>query len=175
MTSTSIPASPPPPLDRVIRSVVRRAYAGEAWHGPALAALLADVDAPTAAAHPLASAHSVWEIVLHVTAWTREVERRLAGGEPSLPAEGDWPAVVDEGESAWLATRAALGAAQASLDRAIEAFPAERLGQRVGTSGDASLGTGVSHAGMLLGLAQHHAYHGGQIALLAKAVAAKGR
>ena len=32
---------------------LRRAFDGDAWHGPALLELLADIDAPTAAAKPI--------------------------------------------------------------------------------------------------------------------------
>ena len=41
---------------------------------------------------PIPGAHTIWEIVLHLTAWTREVDRRVLGGEPRFPEEGDWPA-----------------------------------------------------------------------------------
>src|SRR5271169_5472946 len=52
-----------------IADQLRRAFDGDAWHGPALLELLADVDAAAAAATPLADAHSIWELVLHVAAW----------------------------------------------------------------------------------------------------------
>ena len=45
---------------------LRRAFDGDAWHGPAVLELLADVDAATAAARPLPNVHSIWELVLHI-------------------------------------------------------------------------------------------------------------
>ena len=39
------------------------AYAGDAWHGTPVRALLDDVDAGLAAAHPVPGAHSNWELV----------------------------------------------------------------------------------------------------------------
>ena len=38
-----------------------------------------------------------------MTAWTREVTRRLGGGTPALPEDGDWPAVAEVSEAAWKA------------------------------------------------------------------------
>jgi uncharacterized damage-inducible protein DinB len=47
---------------------IRRAFEGHAWHGDAVLELLVDVDAKTAAAHPIKNAHSIWELVLHIAA-----------------------------------------------------------------------------------------------------------
>ncbi|HXF12524.1 MAG TPA: hypothetical protein VN517_05190, partial [Terriglobales bacterium] len=47
------------------------AFEGEPWHGPALLEILADVNAATAAAHPITNGHSIWELVLHVAAWEK--------------------------------------------------------------------------------------------------------
>jgi hypothetical protein len=48
-----------------IEDQLRSAFTGNAWHGPAVRELLADVTAEKAAARPLSNAHSIWEIVLH--------------------------------------------------------------------------------------------------------------
>jgi uncharacterized damage-inducible protein DinB len=147
----------------------RRSCRGDAWHGSSLGALLKEIDAPRAAAHPIPGGHSIWEIVLHIAAWTGEVARRLEGHEPALPVEGDWPAPADPTRSNWQDTLDALAAAQARLEAALVALPESRLGARVGGDRDAPLGTGVTHEGMISGVLQHNAYHGGQIALLARA------
>lgn len=145
---------------------LHRSFHGDAWHGPALGQILADVGAAEAAERPL-DAHSIWEITLHSTAWIEEVTRRLDGGVPSLPERGDWPAITEFTEEAWAEALASLGRAHAALQRSVESFPAERLSEIVGAATrDAPLGTGVAFGEMLHGLAQHNAYHGGQIALL---------
>lgn len=41
---------------------IRRAFEGESWHGPAVLEVLAGVSAEDAAAHPVAEAHSIWEV-----------------------------------------------------------------------------------------------------------------
>ena len=149
---------------------VRAAHDGPTWHGNALAESLVGIDAERAAARVIPEAHSVWEIVLHLTAWTREVTRRLEGAAPAYPAEGDWPPVGPVSEEAWATARGGLGDAHAALATAVARLPAERWSEPVGGERDAPLGTGVSHAAMVAGLLQHDAYHGGQIGLLRKAL-----
>lgn len=153
---------------------IRRSYHGNAWHGPSLREALADVSAAEAAQRPI-DAHSIWEITLHVTAWIEEVTGRLRGGSPSTPERGDWPIIADTAETSWAEALSALGSAQHALEEAIERFPPEHLASLVGGPvRDAPLGTGVSFSSMLDGLAQHNAYHAGQIALLKRAVRSVG-
>lgn len=152
-----------------IHEELSRAWDRDPWHGPSLADLLAGVSAAQAAARPIPDAHSIWELVLHLAAWTGEVERRLGGASPSLPAEGDWPEVGDPSEERWAETKEDLARRHAALLAAVEAFPPERLDMVIGESDrDAPLGTGVTYALTLRGVAEHMAYHAGQIALLKK-------
>jgi hypothetical protein len=147
---------------------LERTWKGGAWHGPSLEELTAGLTAKQAAAHHVGGSHSIWELVLHCTAWMREVERRLAGQEPGAPAEGDWPevgAVVDE---RWEAARAGLGLAVAELAARVRRFDPERLGELVGSVHDPALGTGQTFYVMLHGVVQHNLYHAGQVALLRK-------
>ena len=48
---------------------LRRTIGGPMWHGPAIRELLVDVGPREAAARPIASAHSIWELVLHMATW----------------------------------------------------------------------------------------------------------
>jgi len=146
------------------------AYRGPAWHGAALAENLAGLTAAEAAAHPVAGAHSVWEIVLHLSGWTSEVQRRLQGGVPGLPDEGDWPEVTEPSARAWTLAIERLGAAHDGLADAVRRFPNARWTEQVGVERDAPLGTGVTYAAMISGLLQHDGYHGGQIGLLRRAL-----
>jgi hypothetical protein len=71
-----------------IEDQLRRAFEGHAWHGPAVRELLADVTAAKAAGRPLPSAHSIWEIVLHMATWERVVRRRCrAKQSPIFPLQ----------------------------------------------------------------------------------------
>lgn len=148
----------------MIADQLERAHRGDPWHGPSVRATLEDVDAAMAAARPLADAHSIHEIVLHMTAWTREVTRRLGAGIARDPEMGDWPAA----DGGWDAAVAALDAAHEDLLKAIRAMNPAQLDERIGDARDRALGSRVSRYVTLHGLVQHHAYHAGQIALLKK-------
>jgi uncharacterized damage-inducible protein DinB len=150
---------------------LERAHAGDPWHGSSRAALLADVTAEEARARPSPALHSIWQLVLHMTAWTREVTRRLQGGLAAEPEMGDWPALPGvPDERAWRATLAALDEAHVSLRDAVRGLKASRLAERVGDERTASLGTGVTLAQTINGVVQHDAYHSGQVALVKKLV-----
>src|SRR2546428_12162604 len=68
-----------------VAEAIERSVSGPMWHGPALADLIGDVSAEHAADHPVGGAHSIWELVLHVTAWTEIVRERL--GSPGFTGE----------------------------------------------------------------------------------------
>jgi len=149
-----------------LREEVRRSLHGPAWHGPALLEVLCDVSPREAQERPLAGAHSIAELAFHALAWMEEVTRRLDGSAPSLPARGDWPS--DDAALPVVEAVRLLRQAGDTLDETLATFPAARLGETVGAEHDAPTGSGVSYAVMLSGLAQHNAYHGGQIAILRK-------
>ena len=161
-------------LGAFLAEQVRLAHRGQAWHGPSLAENLEGLSAESAAARPLAGGHSIWELVLHAAAWAGEVRRRLEVGSPALPEEGDWPAVTDTSDGAWVAARQRLRETHESLAAAVERFPEARWSERVGGDRDPPLGTGVSYAAMIAGLLQHDGYHGGQIGLLRRILHGRG-
>ncbi len=145
-----------------------RGHRGDPWHGWSVARILEGVHAAGAAARPLHGAHSIWEIVLHMTGWTREAARRIEGGSPAEPADGDWPGVGDPTPERWIAALDDLGRAHAELERALAALPEADWHQLPSAPRDPSIGTGVTPAQLVNGVVQHDAYHAGQIALLKK-------
>ena len=149
---------------------LRRTHAGDPWYGSSRTHLLHGLEAADASRRPPGSAHSIWELVLHMTAWTNEVRSRLDGTPPREPPEGDWPAPAGEGELAWADALARLERAHLALIARIEQVPDDELHRVVGEERDPALGTGVTVAGMLVGIAQHDAYHTGQVALLRRAL-----
>ena len=144
-----------------IADQLHRAYAGGAWHGPALRQLLSGVSAKQAAARPLRGAHTIWELVLHITAWKGAVLRRMQGKATQLSPAKNFPPMPQATPANWKQTVATLGAAQRDLHRAIAALPEARLKRIVP-------GKRYSLYFMLHGLVQHDLYHAGQIALLKK-------
>ena len=148
-------------------SELEHEHAGQPWHGPSRAAVLADVSAAEAARRPPGGAHSIWELVLHMTAWTGEVARRLGGNVAAEPPEGDWPSMPSTPtDEAWTAAKHALDDAHRELVAALRAFPPGRLGDIVRTTATSPEVAGVSFAMSIRGVLQHDAYHTGQVAIL---------
>ena len=158
--------------DRIVDQM-ERAFSGDAWYGMPVMEALRGVGAAQAAARPIPAAHTIWEIVLHVTAWTREVTRRLRTGEVDDPEDGDWPPPPHPAdEAAWAAAMAALERAHAELVAEARRLPPERLDEPPGgPARDLPLGSGVSYYVLLHGAVQHTLAHTGQITLLRKAFA----
>src|SRR5271165_1770642 len=108
---------------------LRRAFFGDAWHGPSLRELLGDVTCEVALAHHLPSAHCIWQLVLHIDFWASAAFNATQGiSMPGTDAtEGKWPEVADGSASAWpLATEHMFGTGE-RLARAIEGFDDSRL------------------------------------------------
>ena len=141
---------------------LRRAYEGNAWHGPSLRELLADVTAEQALARPIAGAHNIWEIVRHIAAWHDGVRRRLEGERVELSAVEDWPPVASTPEAAWQDALALLERTYMELRRTMSRLTDASLQEMV-TGKDYTVDV------LLHGLIQHDLYHAGQIALLKKA------
>lgn len=158
-------------IDRIVDQL-QREYDGDPWHGSPLLSILDGVTAAQAAAKLVPGAHSIWEIVLHITAWKGEVRRRLTGAPAGEPEEGDWPAVGTPGDERWTEARARLQNVQDQLLAAIKGLPESRLFEPTNDQRDRPLGTGVTYYEMLHGLVQHDVYHTGQIAIVKKAVQA---
>lgn len=161
------------PLSAHLVEQLTRSHDRQPWHGPSRRALLTGVSAREAAMRPIAGAHSIWELVLHMTAWTREVSRRLHGAAPAEPAEGDWPAVGEPSEARWAQACLDLDRAHAALLSIVAALSPTRLADRVGDIDEPSLGTAPSVALMVAGIAEHDAYHCGQVAMLKRAIRAR--
>lgn len=71
----------------IIADQINRAFRGESWHGPSVREALAGVSAEYAAAHPMPGAHSIWEIVLHLTGGYNLVLWRVRGECRQLSSE----------------------------------------------------------------------------------------
>jgi uncharacterized damage-inducible protein DinB len=146
-----------------IASQLRRSYEGEAWHGPSLRELLEDVTAERAAAKPLAGAHSIWELVLHIDAWERAALSVVGGSRfDVLAGDADWPPLRETSAEAWQGALDRLESTTRELVAVIRAMDDARLEELAG-------GREFNLYFLLHGVVQHNLYHAGQIALLKKA------
>jgi len=147
-----------------IADQLRRAFDGDAWHGDSLFEILEGVTAAQAAARPIAHAHSIWELVLHIAAWDGAVLRRLGGAAVELSDAENVPAVTDAGEAAWRKTLAQVRNGHVKLVEAVASLSNSRLADMV----PGKEGRHYTFYYMLHGVVQHELYHAGQIALLKK-------
>ena len=148
-------------IERIIDQI-RRAYDGDAWHGPPLRAILADVSADLAAAKPIRDVHSIREIVRHLTFWYNAVRRRIGGEAVEADEVEQWPTAIDSGEAAWQHELADLERSHAALLEAVGQLGVQDLERPVP-------GKPYNVYVLLHGMVQHNLYHAGQVALLKKA------
>jgi uncharacterized damage-inducible protein DinB len=140
---------------------IEQTVAGPMWHGPALGDLLAGLSAETAVARPVAGAHSIWEIVLHVAVWAEIARLRLHGEHAHDPSPSeDWPAPTPGG---WPAAVERMQTAYRELAREVRRLEPESLHAMVA-------GRDYTVVVLLDGVVEHGTYHGGQIALLKRAI-----
>jgi uncharacterized damage-inducible protein DinB len=151
-------------IERILDQL-KRAYEGNAWHGPSVREALAGVTAAQAHARPLANAHSIWELAQHIAVWEDVGRRRLAGDAApiALSSPEDWPPADNASEAAWEQAKALLDRGHEALREAIARVGEERL--------DDPILEGLSTVYVTLhGVIQHDLYHAGQIAMLKKAL-----
>lgn len=156
-------------IDRIVDQL-QREHEGDPWHGSPLRQILDGITAAQAARRPVPGAHSIWELVLHITAWKYEVRRRLSGAPADEPEDGDWPAVGAPSEDGWRDALARLEHAHHELIDAIRRFPEPRLFAPTNDPRNRPTRAGVPYYVLLHGIVQHDVYHSGQIAVLKKAL-----
>jgi uncharacterized damage-inducible protein DinB len=151
-------------IERILDQL-KRAYEGNAWHGPSVRESLSGVTAAQAHARPLANAHSIWELIQHIAVWENVGRRRLEGDRAAIEISSpeDWPPADDTSETAWERSKAALDRGHEALREAISRIAEERLDEPI-LEGMSSVYVTVH------GVIQHDLYHAGQIAMLKKAL-----
>ena len=146
-------------IERILDQL-NRAWGGDSWTGVAIQPLLDDITDGQARAHPLPNAHSIIELVAHISAWMDVASARLAGAERELEPEEDWRDVAG---LSWPAAIESMERAQSRLCDALA---------RTGTDDLDKITPGRDYTLYVLihGVVQHNLYHAGQIALLKKQV-----
>lgn len=149
---------------RALASRLRRTLTGPMWHGPTVMELLRSVGAEQALRHPVQSAHSIWELVLHMTTWARIARQRIDGSSFDYPDEQtDWPRPPRGADAdAWVEAMQRLSDAYEALAVTVRTLDADTLQKKV-QNNDHTIET------MISGVIEHGVYHGGQIAILLKA------
>lgn len=154
----------PDEIARLILENVQPRPGRGSWHGgPTAVGALRGVSAEQAAWTPAPGRKSIWQLALHIAYWKYAVRRRLEGGGESRFARrpANWPRVPSPADArAWLRDVALLKQEHELLVEVIAALPLRRYGVRL------PRGKRWTTGEMILGIAQHDAYHTGQIQLL---------
>ena len=147
---------------RRLEEQLERTLEGEAWHGPSVLEILEGVTAAQAAAHPIAGAHSIWELVLHLCSDYSLVLRRLGGDGRQMTQSEGWPPPPEPSAENWSDSIRVLKQLNEDLRQAVRNFPRERLDEPLVAEPPFTAYT------QFIGVTQHHLYHAGQMALLKK-------
>jgi uncharacterized damage-inducible protein DinB len=146
--------------DRIWGQLQRSFEGNEAWKCPSLRELFAAITAPQAAARPIPGAPTIWELLLHTTAYEELVRRRVLGEMvDTLPDEKAWPKPTETSDAAWLQTKLDFGEARRALRQAVALLPEARLHEMVP-------GHDYTFYVMLHGVVEHALYHAGQAEML---------
>ena len=140
-----------------------RTMHGDAWYSYPVWQVLDGISVEKAAMRPLANAHSIWEIVGHMAFWEEVAARRLGGLRAGLEEDRNFPAMPEATEVNWQKTLEEFRASNQAFREALQKLDPARLNE-LSAAGERSF-YDEAH-----GLIEHHVYHAGQIALLAKAM-----
>ncbi|MFY0255761.1 DinB family protein [Chitinophaga sp. 30R24] len=136
-------------------------YDGEPWIGVTFREHLTRINAHQAV-QTFGESNNIWEIVNHIIFWHQRVQRYLYNEAPEQ--DGDLPDFYmpdNHGEENWQATLHRLNHSFEQVCITIRKFPEHELF-------DTFPGTNQQPVYYLQGLAEHDAYHLGQIVLLHK-------
>ncbi len=139
---------------------LERSVRGGAWHGPSVREVLEGVNVDPAASKVLPNCHTAWEVLVHMTAWTRATRQALQGKTLDLNDREDWPA-VSENSSSWKQAKTSFFEESDLLLTELGRRSDQILTERVP-------GREYDFYHLLHGLVQHNLYHAGQIRLLTK-------
>ena len=141
-----------------------RAFSGDAWHGPSLMSVLDGISAEDASKHPIRGAHSIWELVHHISSWSTISQHRLAG--ETLKSRRARLAARLGSQRDGVETRARrLVESRARLRDSVKGF------QRRSSANRKPRGRTTRATWSCTACMQHDLYHAGQIVMLKKALA----
>ncbi|NEU07414.1 DinB family protein [Flavihumibacter sp. R14] len=152
-----------------IHQQFNHAFQGQPWHGKSSMEIIDASDPGKVFTYWIPGAHSIAELVLHLTVWTGEALDRLNGREAGTPKRGDWPPVLQKNAESWNQMKEDFRNAHRKLMERFENFTQDdwdfkTIDYREGLEEE----TADTYAQLVNGIIQHLAYHSGQISLLQK-------
>lgn len=148
-----------------IAKILKHVYAAEAWHGPSVKEVLADVTPELAVKRLSPRLHNIAELVIHLTNWRTFTLEKLTGSltyDIILNSEADWSVVNELTNEHWQEMLDNLEDTQTELLEIVEKFSPQKIN-------DIVPGRRYSFYILLHGIIQHDIYHSGQMAQIKKA------
>jgi hypothetical protein len=161
----------PDPEIALLLSLLDQAFERHAWHGPNLLGALRGVKPAVASFRASPARHNIWELVVHAAYWKYAVRRILTGeARGGFPLAGsNWfPRPASRDAQALAADLRLLKGCHRELRDAVAALDPARLGDRVKRGGR-------TLREIVAGVAAHDVYHAGQVSLLKRLHADRGR
>jgi DinB superfamily len=134
---------------------------GDAWHGDNVWKILGSVRPDQAFQRVLLAAHTIWELVAHMTFWETEVCRRLRSQPGQSEEELNFPPMPGATAENWKRVLE-------EFRRSNEKFRAELLKLQETQLDEPLSSPDKSVYVEVNGVIQHHLYHAGQIAIIRK-------
>jgi uncharacterized damage-inducible protein DinB len=150
-------------------ATLRRAFDGRSWHGPNLLGAIRGLTPAEAFFRPGAGRHSAYDLVLHAAYWKYVARRRLTGEKRgSFPLKGSnfFSEPRRKDARAFREARVLLEETHGALCGTVETLPAAAFGAKHGSWTTEEL---------IAGVAAHDLYHAGQIQLVKRFFAERGR
>ena len=132
------------------------------WYGDCVFKILDGVTAEQAARR-VGNAHTIWEIVKHITASAIVDTKRLQGEFAREPEDGNWWPKPGSGEEQWQADLNGLRVAIQDLSKAIHELAESEYEKSL-------MNTAHTFREQMHEAIEHVVYHAGQMAVLKKAV-----
>lgn len=154
-------------VERIVEQYDRALHGG-AWHGDSVWEILAKVSPEQAFERLSPKAHTIWELVSHMTFWESEVYRRLKKLPPQSIAALNFPAQPEPSAEHWERALEGLRRSNEEFRKALAELSNSQLDEPL-SAPDKPVYVEVH------GVIQHHLYHAGQIALLARNLPEKQR
>jgi hypothetical protein len=143
-----------------IAQLLEETFEGTPYYGRSVLGTLEPVTADIAIRKPTWSAHSIWELVTHLTAELNYARTVIDGtAERWIDGQTTWPTITDTGEAAWRQAIQDLTHANRELVRIVRQLDDAILDKN-------AIRVQSSFYVMLHGTLQHNVYHAGQISLL---------
>lgn len=145
-------------IERIVR-LLEKTFEKQPWYGPSMMTVL-DLK-PEITGSRQGNAHSIIELVQHMTSWRIFATKRLQGDTSyEVSEEMNFPKPIT-----WEAAIKNLRSSQQALVEATKKFPEERLRELVPSKTQK-----YTYYTLLHGIIQHDIYHLGQIAYIQKSL-----